>query len=58
MKTENEVFLRQKSFTEPEARTQLLSNLEEIQRMELLTNNLLAFPTLRMPKNKIILIKY
>jgi signal transduction histidine kinase len=42
MKTENEVFLRQKSFTQPEARTQLLSNLEEIQRLELLTNNLLA----------------
>ena len=42
MKTENEVFLRQKSFTEPEARSQILSNLEEIQRMELLTNNLLA----------------
>jgi len=42
MKTENEVFLRQKSFTELEARSQLLSNLEEIQRLELLTNNLLA----------------
>jgi signal transduction histidine kinase len=42
MKTENEVFLRQKSFTETEARSQLLSNLEEIQRLELLTNNLLA----------------
>ena len=42
MKTENEVFLRQKSFTELEARNQIVSNLEEIQRLELLTNNLLA----------------
>ncbi|HUY53524.1 MAG TPA: ATP-binding protein [Candidatus Dormibacteraeota bacterium] len=42
MKTENEVFLRQKSFTETEARNQIVSNLEEVQRLELLTNNLLA----------------
>jgi signal transduction histidine kinase len=42
MKTENEVFLRQKKFTEAEARSQIVSNLEEIQRLELLTNNLLA----------------
>ncbi len=42
MRTENEVFLRQKSFTEAEARNQIVSNLEEVQRLELLTNNLLA----------------
>jgi signal transduction histidine kinase len=42
MKTENEVFLRQKSFTQPEARVQIISNLEEVQRLELLTTNLLA----------------
>lgn len=42
MRTENEVFLRQKSFTEPEARDQLASNLEEVQRLEQLSNNLLA----------------
>jgi signal transduction histidine kinase len=41
MRTENEVFLRQKSFTEAEARSQIVSNLDEIQRLELLTNNLL-----------------
>jgi signal transduction histidine kinase len=42
MKTENEVFLRQKSFTQPEAREQILSNLEEVQQLETLTSNLLA----------------
>ncbi|HUC96009.1 MAG TPA: HAMP domain-containing sensor histidine kinase [Candidatus Saccharimonadia bacterium] len=42
MKTENEVFLRQKNFSETEAREQITSNLEEIQRLESLTNNLLA----------------
>lgn len=52
MKTENEVFLRQKSFTESEARDQILSNLEEIQRLELLTNNLLALSDFDRP-NKI-----
>ena len=51
MKTENEVFLRQKSFTEPEARQQILSNLEEIQRLELLTNNLLALSDFDQPHN-------
>jgi signal transduction histidine kinase len=33
MRLENEVFLRQKSFTEQEAREQLHSNLEEVQRL-------------------------
>ncbi len=42
MKTENEVFLRQKSFTDNEAREQINSNLEEIQHLEQLTTNLLS----------------
>lgn len=42
MRLENEVFLRQKHFTEAEGRGQLTSNLEEIQRLERLSNNLLA----------------
>jgi len=42
MKTENEVFLRQRSFSETEARDQISSNLEEIQHLEQLTSNLLA----------------
>lgn len=42
IRLENEVFLRQKHFTEAEGREQLTSNLEEIQRLEQLSNNLLA----------------
>ncbi|MET1033349.1 MAG: HAMP domain-containing sensor histidine kinase [Candidatus Saccharimonadales bacterium] len=42
MRLENEVFLRQKHFTEEEGRDQLKSNLEEVQRLERLSNNLLA----------------
>lgn len=42
MRLENEVFLRQKHFTEEEAREQLASNLEEVQRLERLSGNLLA----------------
>jgi signal transduction histidine kinase len=42
MRLENEVFLRQKSFTEQEAREQLASNLEEVERLEKLATNLLA----------------
>jgi two-component system, OmpR family, sensor histidine kinase CiaH len=42
MRLENEVFLRQKVFTEQEARDQIASNLEEVQRLERLSNNLLA----------------
>jgi len=42
MRLENEVFLRQKHFTETEGREQIESNLEEIQRLERLSNNLLA----------------
>ncbi len=41
MKVENEVFLRQKIFTEPEARELITSNLEEVQRLESLADNLL-----------------
>jgi two-component system, OmpR family, sensor histidine kinase CiaH len=41
MQVENEVFLRQKSFTEPDARALITSNLEEVQRLESLANNLL-----------------
>ncbi len=42
MRLENEVFLRQKSFTEQEAREQIASNLEEVERLEKLAGNLLA----------------
>lgn len=42
MRLENEVFLRQKHFSEAEGREQLKSNLEEIQRLERLSSNLLA----------------
>lgn len=42
MRVENEVFLRQPTFTETEAREQIESNLEEVQRLEQLSTNLLA----------------
>lgn len=42
MRLENEVFLRQKSFTEQDARNQIESNLEEVDRLEKLATNLLA----------------
>ncbi|MGF7229136.1 MAG: sensor histidine kinase [Candidatus Saccharibacteria bacterium] len=42
MRVENEVFLRQRHFSEDEAREQIESNLEEVQRLESLSNNLLA----------------
>lgn len=42
MQVENEVFLRQKHFTEDEARAQLASNLEEVQRLNQLSGSLLA----------------
>lgn len=42
MQVENEVFLRQKHFTEEEARGLIESNLEEVQRLENLSRNLLA----------------
>jgi signal transduction histidine kinase len=42
MRLENEVFLRQKHFTEEEGREQIESNLEDIQRLVRLSNNLLA----------------
>jgi signal transduction histidine kinase len=42
MKTENEVFVRQKQFSEDEARYQINSNLEEINHLEQLTSNLLS----------------
>ncbi|HSW80385.1 MAG TPA: HAMP domain-containing sensor histidine kinase [Candidatus Saccharimonadales bacterium] len=41
MKVENEVFLRQKTFSETEARELITSNLEEVQRLESLADNLL-----------------
>jgi two-component system, OmpR family, sensor histidine kinase CiaH len=41
MKVENEVFLRQKNFSETEARELISSNLEEVQRLESLADNLL-----------------
>jgi len=42
MRLENEVFLRQKHFSEPEARQLIASNLEEVDRLEKLASNLLA----------------
>ncbi len=42
MRIENEVFLRQREFSQEEAREQIESNLEEVQRLETLSNNLLA----------------
>lgn len=42
MRLENEVFLRQKDFTEAEARDLIASNLEEVARLEKLATNLLA----------------
>ncbi|MEJ0072748.1 MAG: HAMP domain-containing sensor histidine kinase [Candidatus Saccharibacteria bacterium] len=42
MRLENEVFLRQKNFSEKEAREQIASNLEEVERLEKLATNLLA----------------
>jgi signal transduction histidine kinase len=42
MKIENEVFLRQKDFTDTEARDLIASNLEEVERLERLATNLLA----------------
>ncbi|HSW99328.1 MAG TPA: ATP-binding protein [Candidatus Saccharimonadales bacterium] len=42
LRLENEVFLRQKQFTESDARELIHSNLEEVQRLEGLSANLLA----------------
>lgn len=42
MKVENEVFLRQKQFSESDARDLISSNLEEVDRLERLASNLLA----------------
>ncbi len=42
LRLENEVFLRQKHFSESEARQLIGSNLEEVQRLEGLSTNLLA----------------
>jgi signal transduction histidine kinase len=42
LRLENEVFLRQKNFSEKEARELINSNLEEVQRLEGLSSNLLA----------------
>jgi len=42
MKLENEVFLRQKQFSEHDARDLIASNLEEVERLERLATNLLA----------------
>jgi two-component system sensor histidine kinase CiaH len=42
MRLENEVFLRQKNFSEKDARQQIESNLEEVERLEKLATNLLA----------------
>lgn len=42
LRLENEIFLRQKHFAEDEARELINSNLEEVQRMEGLSANLLA----------------
>lgn len=42
MQLENEIFLRQKDFTKDEARDQIKSNLEEVQRLEQLSASLLS----------------
>jgi signal transduction histidine kinase len=42
LQLENEIFLRQKTFTQNEAREVIKSNLEEVQRLENLAGNLLA----------------
>lgn len=42
LRLENEVFLRQRTFTDAEARELINSNLEEVQRLEGLSSNLLA----------------
>ncbi len=42
MSVENEVFLRQKKFSDAEARELIESNLEEVRRLESLSSNLLA----------------
>jgi len=42
LQLENEVFLRQKTFTQQDARDVIKSNLEEVQRLENLAGNLLA----------------
>jgi signal transduction histidine kinase len=42
IRVENEVFLRQKKFTETQARELIESNLEEVQRLEQLSSDLLA----------------
>lgn len=42
MKLENEIFLRQKSFTDTDARELISSNLEEVDRLEKLAVSLLA----------------
>ncbi|HKU19146.1 MAG TPA: HAMP domain-containing sensor histidine kinase [Candidatus Saccharimonadales bacterium] len=42
LKLENEIFLRQKHFSEDDARELINSNLEEVQRLEGLSSNLLA----------------
>ena len=52
MRVENEVFLRTSDFTEAEAREQIESNLEEVQRLENLSNTLLAlthYENVRLP---------
>ena len=41
MQLENEIFLRQKSFSDREVRDQIGSNLEEVERLERLTTSLL-----------------
>lgn len=45
MQLENEIFLRQKHFSEAEARELIASNLEEVRRLEALSSNLLALTT-------------
>lgn len=42
IKTENEVFLRQKDFTKDDAKDLIKSNLEEVDRLERLATNLLS----------------
>jgi signal transduction histidine kinase len=58
IRSENEVFLRQKSFTEAETRALVQSNLEEVQRLEHLSRDLLAltqYGQTELPKGPVLM---
>lgn len=60
MRIENEVFLRQKKINEAEAREQITSNLEEVDRLERLAVSLLAlsrYENAQLPRQKLAIQK-